>query len=54
MRIELGRAAGDVERGDAPALEEMRARVSATAPLISSVRFGPALTWQCKQDWLQR
>ena len=26
----------------------------AVRPLISSVRFGPAFTWQCTQDWLQR
>ena len=27
---------------------------SATSADISSVRLGPALTWQWKHDWLQR
>ena len=26
----------------------------AVRALICSVRFGPAFTWQCTHDWLQR
>ena len=55
MRIELGRAAGDVERRDPPALQKLRAPTSATraAHLLGAVRARRP-TWQCTQDWLQR
>jgi hypothetical protein len=54
MRIQLRRAAGQVEAADAGAGgDEIEHRIDGFG-VISSVRFGPALTWQCRQLWLQR
>ena len=53
MRVEFGRAAGDVERRNAPPRQKIEHDVGDLAD-ISSVRCGLALTWQWKQDWLQR
>ena len=53
MRVQLRRAAGDVERADTLPLQKREHRVDDLAG-ISSVRCGLAPTWQCTQDWLQR
>ena len=52
VRVQLGRAAGQVQRLDAARSRSTSSTRSMVSPSIISVRFGPALTWQCRQLWL--
>ena len=53
MRVQLGRAAGDVDGRDRRSRPARARQCSIVSRVMISVRSGPASTWQWRQVWLQ-